>query len=151
MEQKIFKVTVPGKPIALSRPRFRRIGKFVQTYNSQSKDEEAFKNAVKAQLTKEEHDFLIELLSSDKEFYVSLGCIFYVPVQKNSSKKALQKKLNNEVKPNIRPDIDNYLKFVMDSIHNVFYLDDSCVTELTNVSKRYSDIPRTELTVIIDY
>ena len=151
MEQRIIKVTVPGKPIALSRPRFRRTGKFVQCYNAQSEDENNFRINVKAALSEDDSEFLRKLLTSDKTFYVSIGCIFYVPVQKNCSKKVLAQKLNNEIRPAIRPDIDNYLKFVLDSIHNVFYLDDACVTEILQTSKRYSQDPRTELTVVIDY
>ncbi len=151
MNQRTIQINVPGKPIALSRPRFRRVGKYVQCYNSQIDEENTFKNNVKAALSEEDSAFLVDLLTSGKQFYVSIGCVFYVPVQKNCSKKVLAQKLNNEIRPAIRPDIDNYLKFVLDAIHNVIYLDDSCVTDILHTSKRYSEDPHTELTIIIDY
>lgn len=151
MNQRIMKVTVPGKPLPLNRPRFRRRGKFVQCYNSQTEEENNFKNAVKNALSDEENAFLVDLMKSKKTYYVTLGCIFYVPIQSGTSKKMREKKLNNEVRPDKRPDIDNYIKFVLDAIHNVIYTDDACVTEITNTSKRYGEEPRTELTITIEY
>ena len=151
METRIISFSVPGKPTALSRPRFRRTGKFVQVYNPQSELEEAFKNSVKSQLKTEDSEFLHTLLTSKKTFYISVGCVFYIPIQKNSSKKNIALKLNNEIRPDTRPDIDNYIKFVLDSLHNVFYLDDSCVTEISYARKQYSDQPRTDVEVRIEY
>jgi Holliday junction resolvase RusA-like endonuclease len=46
-----------------------------------------------------------------------------------------------------RPDVDNYAKAVLDACNGVLYLDDSQIADL-HASKKYSDVPRVEVTMI---
>jgi hypothetical protein len=41
-EEAMITIEIPGKPIAKKRPRFARIGKFVQTYSDQKTEEGRF-------------------------------------------------------------------------------------------------------------
>ena len=75
---------------------------------------------------------------------------FYVPIQATGSKKTKLLKEEKKILPNIRPDIDNYIKFVMDSLHDVIYDDDKVVTGVI-AHKYYSENPRTELNIRISH
>jgi len=64
-------------------------------------------------------------------------------------------KYAGELKPNAptwhikRPDIDNLLKFIADSLNGVFWRDDTLVCQVLEMSKQYSKIPRTEIYIRI--
>ena len=47
-------------------------------------------------------------------------------------------KTNKSKLPIVRPDLDNYLKSVMDAGNGVFWIDDSCVVKVI-AEKRYAD------------
>ena len=55
-------------------------------------------------------------------------------------------KLNNELRPNKKPDIDNVIKLVADALNEVAYKDDAQIIEL-ECRKFYSDIARMEITL----
>ena len=78
------------------------------------------------------------------------GCLFmhlefYCPMPKQWSKKK-KKEMEGQYR-NKRPDIDNYVKFVLDSLGGTFFKDDAQIVEL-NVYKYYSQTPRTEITIM---
>jgi len=45
-----------------------------------------------------------------------------------------------------RPDIDNLIKFIQDSLNKIFYRDDSVICHIV-ARKLYSEKPRTEITI----
>lgn len=49
-----------------------------------------------------------------------------------------------------RPDIDNYAKFIMDALNGKFWKDDAQIIQLV-ITKRYSEIPGTQIRVIYDF
>ena len=50
--------------------------------------------------------------------------------------------------PIVRPDIDNYIKLVMDALNELVYSDDSQIVYI-EAHKMYSDVPGTE--IILEY
>ena len=46
--------------------------------------------------------------------------------------------LNNEIRPTVKPDVDNVVKSVLDALNKLIYKDDSQVTDLL-VHKYYSE------------
>lgn len=66
-----------------------------------------------------------------------------IPVSKSQKWKAAA--LRGEIFPTGRPDFDNYAK-VLDSLNKIVWIDDSQIVDAT-VRKRYSDRPRTEISV----
>jgi Holliday junction resolvase RusA-like endonuclease len=70
----------------------------------------------------------------------------YYSIAKSDSKKKKLMKLNNELRPNKKPDIDNVVKLVADALNEVAYKDDTQIIEL-ECRKFYSDIPRIEITI----
>ena len=80
------------------------------------------------------------------EGYVKLNLNLYYSIAKSDSKKKKLMKLNNELRPNKKPDIDNVVKLVADALNEVAYKDDTQIIEL-RCRKFYSDIPRMEITI----
>ena len=80
---------------------------------------------------------------------IVLQAYFYLPRPKSHYRTG---KYADILKDNIplycktRPDLDNYLKFVMDACNGVIWKDDSQVVYVT-MSKSYSLIPRTQLII----
>ena len=86
--------------------------------------------------------------NENASYYVYLDIKYYIPIQKSSSiKEAILKELGS-ILPEGRPDIDNYDKFILDTLHEVAYHDDSHVVRIHS-EKRYSLNPRTEITAQI--
>jgi len=63
-----------------------------------------------------------------------------------SSKVKTNKMLNNEIKNTKRPDLDNIIKFFLDSMNGLVFTDDSLIWKL-KAQKVYSLDPRTEIII----
>lgn len=77
---------------------------------------------------------------------LEVSLIFYRPVQKSLSKSEKQRRLNNEIKPVVKPDMDNYIKSTLDALNGILWHDDAQIVRLTG-EKRYSDRPHILITV----
>ena len=62
--------------------------------------------------------------------YVKLKLDLYYSIAKSDSKKKKLMKLNNELRPNKKPDADNVIKLVADALNEVAYKDDTQIIEL---------------------
>lgn len=119
---------VEGKPVGKGRPRFRRMGNFVQTYTpAATADYEKmvrlrFQNAG-GQIT--EKPVKIEIVA------------FFAP-PKSMRKREKAEMLVNRILPMKKPDCDNIAKIVLDALNKIAYKDDSQVIELS-VKKLYSE------------
>ena len=67
--------------------------------------------------------------------------VAYFSIPESTSKKKAEQMLQNEISPTKKPDIDNIVKAVLDSLNGLAYRDDTQVTIL-NVEKVYSDQPK---------
>lgn len=136
------RIVIPGQPIQQERPRSRIVkpkGKspFVSVYDSKrSKDNKAFIASCAVQVKPKEP------LDCDLEVEI----IFYRELLKSFSKKKIEQALAGQLRPNTKPDIDNYVKAVFDGINGIIWKDDARVVDL-KTSKYYSDRPRTEVIV----
>ena len=139
-------VTVDGVPESYARERKGRGKHF---YNPKSKEMDKFKINVLKGLTKYQREDINRIKNID-DIYISLDVKYYLPIQKASSIKDTILKEKGIIKPNSRPDLDNYDKFLLDSLHDVFYKDDAVVTSISS-KKLYSINPRTEISVEIYY
>lgn len=131
---------VPGKPHGKDRPRFKKIGKFVSTYNTKPTTE--YEKLVKLSALEQCKDQL------NKEYtgLVKMSIKVYFKPNKSISKK--QHDLLIEQPYLKKPDIDNICKIIEDALNGVAYKDDNQVAIL-NAEKYYSDDERVE--VIIEY
>jgi len=121
-------IIIPLIPMAAPRPRFSKFG----TYND--KKYTVYKQAL-----------LVSARSQDKSYFngaTKLEVTFYMPIPASLS-KVKQKALNGEFHIK-RPDTDNLLKSVKDSLNGIFYKDDSQICDVV-AKKIYSTHPRTEI------
>jgi len=135
----IFKATIIGRPIAKSRPRFARIGKFVKTYNDQKTEEGLFLFHLQQQMNPGK-DFPFKKA-------INMWVTFHMPVPKSTSKKRRAAMIKGEIAHIKRPDLDNMIKFVKDcySLAGV-WKDDSQVIYV-QAEKVYGELPRTEIKI----
>lgn len=124
--------TIEGEPVGKGRPRH---GKYKTYTPAKTKSVE---NNI-AYLYKVNVGYYFE-------GYVKLKLDLYYSIAKSDSKKKKLMKLNNELRPNKKPDIDNVVKLVADALNEVAYKDDTQIIEL-ECRKFYSDIPRIEITI----
>nr|WP_270250323.1 RusA family crossover junction endodeoxyribonuclease [Coprococcus catus] len=118
---------IEGKPVGKGRPRFRRMGNFVQTYTP---------------TTTVDYEKLVRLRFqnaggqiTDKPVRVGITAFFAPP--KSTKKKQKAEMLANLVLPTKKPDVDNIAKIILDALNKIAYVDDSQVIELS-VIKRYA-------------
>jgi Holliday junction resolvase RusA-like endonuclease len=77
---------------------------------------------------------------------VSVQVCAYVPIPKGWSKRKRTLALAGEIRPTVRPDIDNYLKSACDALNSVVWIDDKQVID-GRVEKFYSERPRLRIVV----
>ena len=77
-------------------------------------------------------------------FRVVIRAIYDIPA--SFSKKKREAAAMGEIKPCVKPDVDNITKSILDALNGVAYYDDSGVIEL-KVSKEYGDCARVEVEV----
>ena len=119
--------TIPDKPISLQRVRSTPKGIF---YDPQSVIKKRVVNHVMAQI----NDFKI---SSEP---LQLQIAFYFEMPKSWSKK---KKERMRLKYHTsRSDIDNLIKFILDTFNGILYEDDAQISRIV-AYKMWDDIPRT--------
>lgn len=129
------KIVVPGAPVAKGRPKFRKIGAFVQAYTP-TKTRKAeleiarrYREQVDGGYPKSEH--------------INMTCKFYMPFSSDISKKK-RIEWNEEKAHTKRPDLDNLIKLVCDALNGVAFVDDNEVSCI-QAFKMYSAEPRTEI------
>lgn len=69
---------------------------------------------------------------------LEVDLIFYRPVQRSLSKTESARRLSNESKPIVKPDVDNYVKATLDALTGVLWHDDSQIVKLVS-EKRYGE------------
>lgn len=119
-------IIISGNPQPLKRHRHTRSG---HTYNSQRDLMDQTSFIVKSQWLKKPYSTPL-----------SLSLKFFMPIPKRSPKKMLGTPHYK------RPDIDNLIKFILDSLNGVLWIDDSIISELTAL-KLYDSNPRTEIEI----
>lgn len=123
---------IPGEPQGKARPRFTKKGSAYTP--KKTRDYEAL---VRACYLKEHHG------KPQLQGAITASICAYMPIPKNASKKRREDMLNWRIKPTVKPDLDNIVKAVFDSLNGVAYKDDSSVTNIISC-KVYSDDPRVE-------
>ena len=128
-----YKLTIPGEPVAKSRPRVTRYGTYTpaKTVN--------YENFTK-QLWYMEHG------QTMLENPLSMQVKAYFTIPKSTSKKNRAKMIAEEIRPTKKPDGDNILKIIADALNKAAYVDDKQLVKMS-IEKYYSENPRVELTL----
>lgn len=139
------KFSVPGEPTGKGRPRF------VARYNPTT--QKAFgqahtpdKTVVYENLVRTEYRLQCgEQFFSEKQM-LEMRIMAYYQIPKSASKKKREQMLTHQARPTKKPDSDNVIKVIADSLNNVAYHDDSQIVDVM-FRKFYSDKPRVEVTI----
>jgi len=129
-----FELILDGEPIGKGRPRFSRQTGHTYTPEKTARFEERL--AWSAQSVMNRAPLF------DGALDMCIHAYFSVPVSKPAKWKL--DAVKGKIRPTKKPDIDNIVKGVADSLNKVVYVDDTQIVCLT-AFKLYSDRPRIEI------
>lgn len=122
-----YEFEVPGKVVGKGRPRLNTYTGIVYT-PTKTKDYE----------TLVEQYFLLKYPKFKiLEGRIKVSIVAYFSIPKNTKKSDINEMLDNNISPTKKPDIDNIVKAVLDSMNKFAFKDDNQITKL-EVEKRYS-------------
>ncbi len=123
----IYEFEVPGKVIGKGRPRLNSYTGVVYT-PTRTKDYESLV----------EQYFLLKYPRFKAlEGRIKVSIIAYFSIPKTTKKTDINEMLENNISPTKKPDIDNIVKSILDSMNKFAFKDDNQITKL-EVEKKYS-------------
>lgn len=123
----VYEFEVPGKVIGKGRPRLNTYTGIVYT-PTKTKDYE----------TLVEQYFLLKYPKFKiLEGRIKVSIIAYFSIPKATKKTDRNEMLDNNISPTKKPDIDNIVKSVLDSMNKFAFKDDNQITKL-EIEKKYS-------------
>lgn len=128
------KFVIPGVPKGKGRPKFARRGNYVKTYTPEE-------TVIYENLVTTEYERQCQRMRFPDNAPLDMRLFVYYPIPKSTSKKKRTAMLEHEIRPTKKPDADNILKIIADSLNEVAYQDDKQIVD-TMVRKFYSDTPR---------
>lgn len=123
---------IPGEPVAKGRPRVTKSGIAYTPAKTQG-----YENLVKMCYMEQGNKIKLE-------GRVQVAILAYFQIPKSASKRARKTMEEQETRPIKKPDADNILKIILDSLNKLAYDDDSQVVSV-KVEKFYSYEPRVEV------
>jgi len=143
-----FQLKLPGEPENYVRERYT--GRGNRFYNAKEGIMKEIKRKLRALVPPNKKTEIEDLIKNkDANYYVSLELRFFLKIPTNDSIKDTILKEYNVKRPAIRADLDNYIKLIVDTLHDVIYDDDKRVISI-NSEKFYSLDPRTEINIEIE-
>lgn len=131
------KIIIEGKPVPQGRPRASFRGGRVNV-----RDPDTSRNYKRLVAWAARSQFKQKPFTGAVKVHVDI----YRQIPKSTSGIRTKRKENKEIRPIVRPDIDNYLKSIFDGLDKIIWNDDSQIVMLS-ANKYYSINPRVELTV----
>ena len=125
---------VPGEPQGKGRPRFANNGKYT-TVRTPDKTI-VYENLVVVEYKTKYRDFRFP-----DNIPLRMKIEAYYQIPKATSKKKCSEMMNAKILPTKKPDVDNILKVIADSLNNIAYRDDSQIAEVV-CKKVYSISPK---------
>ncbi len=133
------KFTILGEPAGKGRPRSSVFnGKIVVRT---PKETVLYENLVRTEYRRQVGNFKF-----DDGQPLDLRVMAYYGIPKSVSKKKRQQMIDGLYRPTKKPDADNIIKAIADSLNNIAYKDDSQLADV-QIRKFYSSNPRVEVIV----
>lgn len=134
------KFTILGEPQGKGRPRFANIkGKVI----TRTPDETVlYENLIATEYRRQVGSVKFQ----DNET-IDLRIMAYFTIPASASKKKQKQMEDGEIRPAKKPDMDNIIKVVADSLNQIAYRDDAQIVDC-QLRKYYSRQPRVEITII---
>ena len=124
--------TIHGEPKGKGRPRFSTKSGTAYTPEATAN----YENLVKVEYLRQCGNVKFE---QGKELEITITAYFSIPESK--SKKAKEQMRSGMIRPTKKPDMDNIVKIIADSLNKIAYHDDSQIVDAV-IRKYYSDNPR---------
>lgn len=129
--------TVLGEPKGKGRPRFNtRTGHAITP-----KDTVNYESLVRLEYAQQTNGFRFP-----DDAMLDMRILAYYSIPQSKSKKVKAAMLNNEIRPTKKPDMDNVVKIIADSLNQVAYRDDTQIVDC-QCRKFYSEQPRVEVII----
>ena len=129
--------TVMGVPKGKGRPRFcRNTGHAITP-----KDTVNYETLVKMEYTQACGE---QMFPDDAMLDMRIKAYYSIP--KSASKKRHAAMLSGDIRPTKKPDMDNVIKIIADSLNKIAYRDDTQIVDC-QVRKFYSEKPRVEVMI----
>ncbi len=116
-------------PIPWKRPGYAKRGSHIFVYDQQKKEKAQTKWLLRGQYG-----------GAILTVPIHMNIIFYLPIPKSTSKKKRREMNLGLISAMHKPDVDNLVKFYMDCMTDVIYMDDAQVVDL-HAQKKYADNP----------
>lgn len=129
----MIEIVIDGECVPKGRPRFTRNG---HTYTP--KTTKAYEVRVKQAIRKAD----VEKLSGP----LRVEIVVYRGIPKSFSKKKRDDALREGILPVTKPDLDNYIKSVLDACNGILFEDDNAICEI-HAKKLYGDTAKVVLRV----
>ena len=133
----VAKFIIHGEPQGKGRPRFSRVSGRAYTPEKTA----SYENLVKIEYINQCKDCKFE---NGTELVMAITAYYGIPDSKPKKQKQLMR--DGVVRPTKKPDMDNIIKIIADSLNKIAYYDDSQIVEAT-IKKYYSDEPRVVVTI----
>ena len=133
------KFVIPGPPKGKGRPRFSQVAG--HTKATTPKDTVLYENLVRTEYQRQCGEARFEDGSM-----LDLRVVAYYPIPSSKSKKQQRLMEAGVIRPTTKPDNDNILKIIADSLNQIAYKDDAQVVD-TQVRKFYSRRPRVAVVI----
>lgn len=134
------KFTVPGEPQGKGRPKFSRLKN--GGVSTRTPDKTVFYE----NLVKTEYENQCPGRRYPDGTMLDMRVIAYYGIPKSVSKKKRAAMLAGTIRPTKKPDNDNVLKVIADSLNDIAYKDDAHIVD-SQVRKFYDEIPRVVVTI----
>ena len=122
---------INGNPIPKKRHRTCMVGRYARTYDPQTKQKNCTRKIINDEMIKNKYEPI-------KEGPISVKLTSYCQIPASFSAKKRARLQGSYCAK--RPDIDNYLKFLLDVCNGLVYSDDGQVAQVFT-DKRYADEP----------
>ena len=131
---------VEGIPVAKGRPKFTTINGYARAYTP--KKTLNYENWVRLKATLAMSEAGLSTLDCPIELQVDV----LVPIPASWSKIKQKSAADGELFATKKPDLDNVIKAIKDSLNGIVWRDDSLIVNLS-AAKNYDERPRIEITV----
>lgn len=131
--------TVAGSPHGKGRPQFSTYGGRVHTRTPE-------KTVIYENLVKVEYQRQCGKSRFPDDAMLAVEIFAYYDIPQSASNKKKQAMRDGTMRPKTKPDADNVIKTICDSLNKIAYHDDAQVVEVV-LHKYYSDEPRTRVII----
>jgi Holliday junction resolvase RusA-like endonuclease len=129
----MIRFTIHGEPQGKGRPKFSKRGNIAITRTPEKTV--IYENLVRMEYQRQCGNFRFD---DDDQLCMTVNAYYAIP--KSASKAKKQAMLNGKTLPTKKPDADNVLKVIADSLNQIAYRDDAQIVRAI-INKRYALTP----------